>query len=125
MKEKLDNSYILLCNALRLYAYNFDNLMAIDGPAFDVEFELSSEFETGLGLENIELLFSHDLISKEIKDAILDLREDLLDIPDSFWTVQELEGNIMWNKIRIKANAILDVMDIKNKNYDFSIETIL
>jgi hypothetical protein len=124
MNTELNNRYNNLCNSLRLFAYPFNSLVKLDGPNFDIEFEISSEFDLGLSAENVEFLFTHKKISKSVKDAILDLREDLILIPDVFWTIEELESNSMWDKIRIKSNAILDESKINNKEYDFTVVKI-
>jgi len=113
-------AYTNLCDALILFAANFEYLKSIDAPDFDIEFELPSEFEIGLRIENIESLEKQNIINKSIKHDILVLRGYLLNIPDAFWMYDELETNPMWNGARELANEILNKLKITNRKYDFS-----
>ena len=113
-------AYTNLCNALTLFAANFEYLKSIDAPDFDIEFELPSEFDIGLTIENINYLETQNIISNTVKHDILELRDYLLEIPDSFWTFDELETNPIWNRARVMANEILDDLGFTDKNYDFS-----
>lgn len=117
--------YKNLYNALVLFASNYDYLMSLDSPTFDVEFELGSEFDIGLSDENVEHLFYKRRISQELKDLILEFKELIIAVPDSFWTIEELESNPVWNQVRDQANEILEKLGETDRSYDFSITKIV
>lgn len=110
-----------LQNALILFRASFEYLKKLDSPNFDIEFELPSEFEIGLSIENIHYLFEKKIINESTKNAILEFRDYLLAIPDSFWTFEELEVNPIWNVVREHAELILQQLGITSREYDFSI----
>lgn len=126
MKER-QIRYKYLLNCLALFAADFQYLMSIDSPTFDIEFELPSELEIGLDIENIDYLQNHKLITADIKNQLIEYRELIISVPDAFWTIEELETNPIWNKVREEGNRILDNLGIPKEKriYDFSMDTIL
>lgn len=115
--------YKYLTNCLVLFAADFSYLKSLHKPDFDIEFELPSELDIGLSLENLEYLYSHNVLKESQKKALISLRENIISVPDPFWTIEELEVNPLWKKIRSEANIVLNLLDEDSRDYDFSIIT--
>jgi len=109
-----------LYNSLALFAMSYDNLMRLDGPAFDIEFELESEFEIGFADVNIDYLYNNKIIPQNIKEELLDFKTFISVIPGSLWAVDEFKTNGVWEAVRRKANAMLNLLEINDREYDFS-----
>lgn len=107
-------------NSLALFAMSYEDLMKLDGPMFDVEFELESEFEIAFVDANINYLFGNKLLSQNIREELLGFKAFIEAIPGPLWKVEEFKTNELWENARARANSILSLLHINDRDYDFS-----
>lgn len=118
------NRFRFIYNSLALFAMSYEDLMKLDGPVFDVEFELESEFEIAFADANIDYLFGNKLLSQNIKEELIGFKAFMEAIPGPLWRVEEFKTNEVWDIVRIKANSMLTLLHISDPDYDFTREKI-
>lgn len=123
MKKPIEYYYLL--NSLVLFSSDFEYLKSLDSPNFDIEFELGSDFELGFDQSLLDRLLSQKIINLYTYSKIIELKEYILAIPDSFWTIEELESNSIWNSVRENASEILNLLGEGGIGYNFSIIRII
>jgi hypothetical protein len=121
MEKKQSFNYLYLINSLVLFGADFEYLKSLDGPNFDIEFELGSDFEIGFDQDLLNNLLSEGIIGEGVFKELLDFKEYILLIPDTFWTIEELESNSIWDTVRGKAKELLTLIGEPGKEYNFSI----
>lgn len=121
MKKRSSFNYLYLVNSLVLFAADFKYLKGLDGPDFDVEFDIGSDFEIGFNQDLLDGLLTEGAVTKDVFDGLLDFKAYVLLIPDSFWTFEELEANSIWDTVRAMAGALLSLMGESAIEYNFSV----
>jgi hypothetical protein len=114
------NRFRFIYNSLALFAMSYEDLMKLDAPMFDVEFELESEFEIAFIDMNIDCLYDTQFISQSTKQELLDFKAFIETIPGPLWRVEEFETNEVWNTVRRKANLMLNLLQVSDRDYDLS-----
>lgn len=107
-------------NSLALFAMSYEDLVKLDGPAFDVGFELESEFEIAFVDANIDYVFGNKLIPQNVKEELLAFKAFVEAIPGPLWKIEALKTNEVWDTVRRRASLMLTLLHISDREYDFS-----
>ncbi|MEK6510852.1 MULTISPECIES: hypothetical protein [Myroides] len=116
--QHVDFYYSCLINSIILFALNVSQLDELSEPTFDPLFELESEIDYAFTPVIFETVFRNKRIDILLRQELLEFKKEIDDIPQELWEWEYLNTHQVWNKIRAKANLLLDKLEIIDRNYN-------
>ncbi len=108
--------YTNLINSLILFSLTKEELEKLEGPGFDVMFELYSEidytpvcFETVFRTGNIDLSF---------REELLDFRGQVENVYNQIWEWEYVGSHPLWLALKERSNDMLNRLGIDHRTYN-------
>ncbi|MBM7420658.1 MULTISPECIES: hypothetical protein [Chryseobacterium] len=117
--------YINILNSLILYTYNVEKLDKMTPILIDPLTELYEELDYAFLPVLFETVFRNKLFDESFKEELLLFKKKVDDIPAELWDWELLDTNEIWIKIRIDAENILNMLNIKTRIYNTDYTTII
>jgi hypothetical protein len=112
--------YSCLYNALVLFAANPQYLESLDGPGFDVPFEIESEFMYAFDEPAFGSVFKSGKVAEELRNELIQFKYEVDSVPNALWQWEEIMSNNEWQAIRNHAEGLLQRLGETRREYDFS-----
>lgn len=117
--------YACLYNTLVLFAASPEYLEKLDGPLFDVPFEMESEFDYAFNEPVFSSVFTSGKVAEELHGELLEFKKEVSSLSGVMWQWEEIISNAEWHKVKIHAEELLIKLGETGRNYDFSFTNIL
>ncbi|MEG0915405.1 MAG: hypothetical protein RSF68_00160 [Myroides sp.] len=122
--KHVDFYYNNLINSLILFTLNEKELENLAGPVFNPMTELESEIDYAFTPVCFETLFRNARVADSLKEELLSFRKWTDEIPSEIWDWDFIDTNEIWITTRLKANLLLDKLNIKSRTYNDDFTTI-
>jgi hypothetical protein len=112
--------YSCLYNSLVLFAATPHYLQILDGPGFDVPFEMESEFDYAFREPAFDSIFKSGKVAEELRSELLQFKNEVDELPNALWQWEEIMKNAEWQAVRTHAERLLVNLGETRREYDFS-----
>lgn len=123
-EKHVDFYYNNLINSLILFTLNEKELENLAGPVFNPMTELESEIDYAFTPVCFETLFRNARVSDSLKEELLSFKKWTDEIPSDIWDWDFIDTHETWITTRLKANLLLDKLNIKSRTYNDDFTTI-
>lgn len=72
----------------------------------------------------MDAIFIKGLINPSLREELLNFKKQVDEVPSEIWDFQFIDNHNIWISIRIKANELLDKLNITNRNYNDEYTTV-
>lgn len=122
--KHVDFYYNNLINSLILFALDEKELEKLAGPFFNPMTELESEIDYAFTPVCFETLFRNARVADSLKEELLSFKKWTDEIPSEIWDWDFIDTHETWITTRLKANLLLDKLNIKSRTYNDDFTTI-
>ena len=120
----VDFYYKNLINSLILFSLTAKELEKLVARSFNPIFELESEIEYAYTPICFDAIFKKGLINPSLREELLNFKKQVDEVPSEIWDFQFIDNHNIWISIRIKANELLDKLNITNRKYNDEYTTV-
>jgi len=123
--ENVDFYYNNLINSLVLFTYDSEKLKELEPILIDPLTELYEEIDYAFIPDLLESVFRNKMIDLKHKSLLLEFKQNVDQIPNEIWNYNSIDDNIIWKKLRFKANEILEKIGVNTRIYDQKYNSII
>lgn len=122
--KHVDFYYNNLINSLILFSLNEEELEKLEGPVFNPMRELEAEIDYAFTPVCFETIFRNSIVAESLNEELLAFKKWTDEIPSEIWDWDFIDTHEIWINTRLKANLLLDKLNVESRAYNGDFTTI-
>ena len=118
-------AWVSLYNCLYLISSNYKDIVQLESNVFEIFEDLDTRLSVGLNAQSLSAFVHEGWIDNEIEKTLSRFRDFVNEIDSQHWNANDFDHLEDWKIARGWANNLMIKLNLKNRGWDSSGETVM